>query len=85
MGGSMNKAIESLKSLGIEAFELDGILVIPCSKPEDIYETANKARRVFKECGYEKSWRVDPYFYSRQDTLTHQMFGKETWTNDETN
>lgn len=76
MGGSMNKAIEYLKTKGIEAFDGgDGILVIPCSSPEEIYDMASNVRRYFKECGYEKSWRIDPYYYEKRSSLTDAMYG----------
>ena len=68
------KAIEALKDVGIEAFEGHGILVIPASSPEDIYPMAEKARRVFKEIGYEKSWRIDPYFFDKRSSLTSAMY-----------
>ena len=67
-------AIESLKKNGIEAFELSNILVIPVDKPDDIYPMANKARRVFKEIGYEKSWQIDPYYYEKRQTLNGEMY-----------
>ena len=67
MGGSMiDKAILYLKEKGIESFEQAGILVIPASSPEEIYELASTIRRYFKECGYEKSWRIDPYYYLKK-------------------
>ena len=59
-------AIDALKDAGIEAFELSSILVIPVSSPEDIYDMVSKARRIFKEIGYEKSWQVDPYYYQKK-------------------
>lgn len=64
MSISVDKAIEALKALyKISAFEDSGILVIPCSSHEEIFDIANKVRSLFKEIGYEKSWRIDPYFY----------------------
>lgn len=68
------KAIDALKEVGIEAFEGHGILVIPASSPEDIYPMAEKARRVFKEMGYEKSWRIDPYYFDKLSSLTSAMY-----------
>lgn len=68
------KAIDALKEVGIEAFEGHGILVIPASSPEDIYPMAEKARRVFKEIGYEKSWRIDPYYFDKLSSLTSAMY-----------
>lgn len=68
------KAIERLKEDGIEAFELMGILVIPCSSAEEIYTMAERARRIFKEIDYNKSWRVDPYYYERHNSINGQMY-----------
>ena len=58
----ISAAIARLKEDGIESFEGSGILIIPCDNPEVIYDLATKARRIFKEIGYEKSWQVDPYY-----------------------
>ena len=61
---SIDKAIEALKTLyKISAFEDSGILVIPCSSPEEIFDMATKIRSLFKEIGFNKSWRIDPYYY----------------------
>jgi len=68
------EAISALKKIGIEAFELSSILVIPVDKPKDIYPTVEKARRVFKQIGYEKSWQVDPYYYEKRQTLNGDMY-----------
>lgn len=71
----MEKAIAYLKEKGIEAFDGgDGILVIPVSSAEEIYDMANNVRRYFKECGYEKSWRIDPYYYQKRMSLSGAMF-----------
>lgn len=70
----ISTAIEALKGIGIESFELSRILVIPVDKPEDIYPTVEKARRVFKQIGYEKSWQVDPYYYEKRQNLNGQMY-----------
>jgi hypothetical protein len=51
----ISKAIERLKEDGIESFELMGILVIPCNTAEEIYDMAEKARKIFKEIDYNKS------------------------------
>lgn len=56
-------AVEFLRSNSIDAFESGGIVVIPCSNPEEIYDMANIVRRYFKEIGYEKSWQINPYYY----------------------
>ena len=68
-------AIKALKDAGIEGFESSGILVIPCSSPEEILNMASKARRIFKEIGFEKSWQIDPYFVERHSGLREEMFG----------
>ena len=70
----ISAAIDALDKVGIKAFELSSILVIPVDSPSDIYDMVNKARRVFKETGYEKSWQVDPYYYSKRETLTGEMY-----------
>ena len=70
----ISAAIDALKEHNIEAFDLSNILVIPVTSPEQIYDTANNARRIFKEIGYEKSWQIDPYYYEKRQTLTGDMF-----------
>lgn len=66
IGIDISQAVKELNDRGIEAFEGAGsILIIPCSSPDDIYDLASKARRVFREIGYYKSWQVDPYYYER--------------------
>ena len=62
----IGKAIKHLKENGVEAFEDNGILVIPCSSPEEIYDLAGKARRLFKEIDYQKSWQINPYYYEKK-------------------
>lgn len=58
-------AIARLKEDGIESFEGSGILIIPCTEPEQIYDMVNKVRRIFKEIDYQKSWQIDPYYYQK--------------------
>ena len=70
-------AIEHLSKSGIEAFDGHGILVMPASSPEDIYPLAEKARRIFKEIGFEKSCRIDPYYYSKKQTITDIMYNQK--------
>lgn len=72
----IGKAIEYLKENGIESFEGAGILVIPASNPEEIYDMASKVRRLFKEIGYEKSWQIDPYYIQRHKSLTSEMYSQ---------
>lgn len=62
----ISAAIARLKEDGIESFEGSGILIIPCTSPDDIFDLAMKARRIFKEINYEKSWQVDPYYYQKK-------------------
>ncbi len=62
----MEQTIKQLKQQGIESFEKNGVLVIPCTLPEDIYPTCEKVRRIFKETGFNKSWQIDPYFYDKK-------------------
>lgn len=64
----ISTAIEYLKKNGIDAFEASGVLTIPVSSPEEIYDIANTARRIFKEIDYQKSWLIDPYYYSKQNS-----------------
>ncbi len=62
----MENAIQYLKENGIEAFELMGILVIPTDSPETLDIFVSKVKKLLQACGYEKSWRVDPYYYERE-------------------
>ena len=71
---SIDEAVNILKERGIEAFELSGVLTVPCSSPDDIYDTAEKLRRIFKEIGYDKSWRIDPYYLEHKKSLTASMY-----------
>ena len=71
---SIDEAIKCLKERGIEAFELSGVLTVPCESPDDIYDMAEKLRRIFKEIGYEKSWRIDPYYLEHRKTLAADMY-----------
>ena len=71
---SIEEAISHLKTNGIEAFEGAGILIIPASKPEEIYDLAEKVRRLFKDVGYDKSWQINPYYYERKESLVCEMF-----------
>ena len=74
-GKMIERVIEYLKTLGIESFERMGILVVPVSSPDEIYDTAERLRRIFKEIGYDKSWRIDPYYLSDQESLRREMYG----------
>lgn len=74
----IDEAVNILKERGIEAFELSGVLTVPCSSPDDIYNTAEKLRRIFKEIGYDKSWRIDPYYLEHRKTLTSDMYDENS-------
>lgn len=62
----MSEAVKYLKENGIDAFEGAGILVIPCSSAEEIYDLVSKVKNLLKDIGYEKSWQIDPYYYERK-------------------
>ncbi len=64
----ISDAVKKLQEHGVEAFEGNGILVIPCSCPEEIFDLANNVRRIFKEVGYNKSWQINPYYYDKNQT-----------------
>lgn len=70
----IDEAVNILKERGIEAFEISGVLTVPCSSPEEIYKTAEKLRRIFKEIGFEKSWRIDPYYLEKRKSLASDMY-----------
>lgn len=61
----ISAAIARLKEDGIESFEGSGVLIIPCTEPEQIYDMAIKVRRILKEIDYQKSWLIDPYYYQK--------------------
>ena len=75
----IEKAISYLNDNGITAFELSGVLTIPVSSPDDILPTVSKVKCLLKDVGYDKSWAVDPYYYEKRESITHDMFGS---TND---
>ena len=70
----MERAIAYLKEQGIESFELMGILTVPVESPEELDSTVSKLSKLLKECGYNKSWRVDPYYYERRKDITAVMY-----------
>lgn len=74
----IDEAVDILKKRGIEAFELSGVLTVPCSSPDDIYDTAEKLRKIFKEIGYDKSWRIDPYYLEHRKTLAADMYDENS-------
>lgn len=69
-------AIAHLKTKGIESFELMNILVIPVTSCEHLDQTAKDIKRYLEECGYDKSWRLDPYYYERHQSLEGEMFAQ---------
>ena len=71
----MEKGMKYLKDNGIDSFELSGILVVPVSSPEEIETMVPRVKRLLKECGYEKSWAVDPYYYDKHTKIEHDMYG----------
>lgn len=74
----IDEAVDILKMRGIEAFELSGVLTVPCSCPDDIYDTAEKLRKIFKEIGFQKSWRIDPYYLEHRKTLAADMYDENS-------
>ena len=69
----MEIAIKRLKEANFQAFEQAGILVIPCEGPEVLEETVSYVKSILKEIGYDKSWRVDPYFFDEK-ALEREMY-----------
>ncbi len=65
----IEKAIIFLKEKGIEAFELSGVLVIPVSSPNELDTIAKNIKRYLNECGYDKSWMLDPYYYEHHPEM----------------
>jgi hypothetical protein len=47
---------------------------VPCESPDDIYDMADKLRKIFKEIGFDKSWRIDPYYLEHRKTLAADMY-----------
>ena len=62
----MERAIKFLEQNGIESFEQAGILVVPVSSVVEMYKMISTVKSLLKECGYEKSWRIDPYYYENK-------------------
>lgn len=71
---NIDEAVAFLKERGIESFGLMGILTIPIKSAEHLDQVASDISKLLKECGYEKSWRIDPYFYERHESLAGAMF-----------
>lgn len=70
----IEKAIGFLKEKGIESFERMGILIIPVESPENLDQVAKDIKRLLNECGYDKSWSVDPYYYERHKSIIGEMY-----------
>ena len=70
----IDRAIDFLKDKGIEAHELMGILVIPVDSCEHLDQTAKDIKRILDSIGYEKSWRLDPYYKERHESVTGNMY-----------
>lgn len=69
MSATIDSTIIFLQEHGIESFEKAGILVVPVSSPDEIVGMVSKLKGLFKECGYEKSWSVDPYYVKQPEIL----------------
>lgn len=59
----ISQAVKYLESKGIKAVEGSGMLVIPCTSPEEIINLVSIIKRYLDEIGYDKSWLIDPYYY----------------------
>lgn len=70
----IERAIKYLKERGIESFELMGILTIPIDSPDKLDSFVSTVSKLLKECGYNKSWRVDPYYYERHSSVEADIF-----------
>lgn len=70
----MERAILYLKEHGIEAFEMMGILVIPVKSAEHLDDIAKQIERLLRDVGYSKSWRLDPYYYERHQSVEGEMY-----------
>lgn len=72
----IEKAIIFLKKHGIESFEqAGGILVIPATSTDDMLEKVPVIKSLLKECGFNKSWLIDPYYYERHSKIENEMYG----------
>lgn len=80
MNNKFDMAIQYLESKGIKAFEIMNILTIPVSSPEEIEPIVSRVKSYLKECGYDKSWRIDPYYYDHHNELHEDMFGTKEET-----
>ena len=76
---TVEEAVIFLKSKGIDAFEQMNILVIPIEKDQLVVldQIAKDMKRYLQECGYEKSWRIDPYYYENRQTLSGEMYADD--------
>lgn len=63
---SINGVISYLSEHGVKSHENSGILVVPVASPDEIEKMVSKVKGLLKECGYDKSWAVNPYCYESQ-------------------
>ena len=71
---NIDEAIGYLEDNGIDAFEQAGIIVIPVGSVNELHDMVSTAKALFKECGYEKSWRIDPYYFENRDKNFGAMY-----------
>ena len=71
---SIDDAIKFLKSKGIESHENMGVLIIPVADARTLDSTASKIKKLLVECGYEKSWSLNPYYYDEQRSIVAEMY-----------
>lgn len=66
----ISTAVDYLKSNGVDAVEGSGILVIPYDYisefPDEFTKIVSKVKGLLKEIGYDKSWQIDPYYYTKR-------------------
>ncbi len=65
MSATIDSTIIFLQEHGIESFEKAGILVVPVSSSDELVEIVSRVKSLLNECGYDKSWSVDPYCYEQ--------------------
>ena len=70
----MERAIIFLKQHGYESFELSGVLMIPIDSVDRLEQTVSTIKKLLVQCGYDKSWCVDPHYYERRASLNGAMF-----------
>ena len=80
---TIEEAANYLKSKGIDAVEGAGILVVPASSPEEIIDAAVRIKKLLDECGYHKSWIIDPYYYIHHEMKINEVKGDNYEFNEE--